>query len=236
MKKVYLIGDCHSTRVWQHWDPERCPLQFKVWGLAGLTAWTFDPYLYEKEHKLSEGIENVNQYVEKEQNWWVRDFNDFKDPDLVIVWLGYVDIRQRLPHFKNAKEDAIQYLDRVRNYYKNSQIQIVEPLPQFTEMLLKYDGISPTYTYEERQSQNDEFCKAINDYAYQHGMIKPITQQQIKDAVGIMEFTTEYAADAFPLAEPWHNSKKDSLKEEYWEKIYYLFMHNAIQILDIAVD
>ena len=236
MKKVYLIGDCHSTRIWEHWNPERCPLEFKVWGMAGLTAWSFDPYEYEKEHKKSEGIENKSLYVEKEQDWWSREFNEFKDPDLVLVWLGYVDIRQRLPHFKNAKEDAIQYLDRIKNYYKNSRIQIIEPLPQFTEMLLKYDGISPSYTYEERQEQNDEFCKAINEYAMHHAMPKPITQQQIKNAVDIQEFTTEYAADAFPLAQPWHNPKKDALKTEYWEKIYNLFMHHAIQILDIAVD
>ena len=228
MKKVYLIGDCHTTRVWEHWNPETCPVDFKAWGMAGLTAWSFDPELYSAENKKSEGLENINQYVDKPQEWWIRDFNEFKDPAIVLIWLGYVDIRQRLVEYNNAIEDAYQMLDRVRNYYKNSIIQIIEPLPQFTEMLLKYDGISPTFTYEDRQNQNNIFCGALREYAQEHNMLTPITQQSIKDAVGIQEFTTEYAADVINPDQPWHNKKKDALKKEYWEKIYNLFIIKSV--------
>jgi hypothetical protein len=230
MKKIYLIGDCHSTRVWQHWNPE-INVKFKAWGMAGLTAWSFDPEKYQDEMKTSDGIENVSQYVNKPQQWWVRKLNEFNDAQVILLWLGYVDIRQRLPHYKNAEEVAIQYLDRMREFYKRSTIQIIEPLPQFTEMLLKYDGISPSYTYEERQEQNDIFCKALNDYAEKHGMLKPVTQQEIKDAVGIQEFTTEYAADVIPLDQPWYNPKKDALKTEYWGKIYDLFLKKGREAL-----
>ena len=228
MKKVYLIGDCHTTRVWEHWNPETCPVDFKAWGMAGLTAWSFDPELYSAESKQSEGLESTNQYVDKPQEWWIRDFNEFKDPAIVLVWLGYVDIRQRLVDYDNAIEDAYQMLDRVRNYYKNSIIQIIEPLPQFTEMLLKYDGISPTFTYEDRQNQNNIFCGALREYAQEHNMLPPITQQSIKDAVGIQEFTIEYAADVINPDQPWHNKKKDALKKEYWEKIYNLFIIKSV--------
>ena len=228
MKKVYLIGDCHATRVWEHWNPETCPVDFKAWGMAGLTAWSFDPELYSAESKQSEGLESTNQYVDKPQEWWIRDFNEFKDPAIVLVWLGYVDIRQRLVDYDNAIEDAYQMLDRVRNYYKNSIIQIIEPLPQFTEMLLKYDGISPTFTYEDRQNQNNIFCGALREYAQEHNMLPPITQQSIKDAVGIQEFTIEYAADVINPDQPWHNKKKDALKKEYWEKIYNLFIIKSV--------
>jgi len=233
MKKVYLIGDCHTTRVWEHWNPDTAPVDFKAWGMAGLTAWSFNPDTYSAENKKSEGLENVNLYIDKPQEWWIKDFNEFKDPDIVLIWLGYVDIRQRLVDYNNAKEDAYQMLDRVRSYYKNSVIQIIEPLPQFTEMLLKYDGISPTFTYEDRQNQNNIFCGALKEYTQQHNMLTPITQQEIKDAVGIQEFTIDYATDVIPLDQPWHNKKKDALKKEYWAKIYDLFISKSV---DIAVD
>jgi hypothetical protein len=233
MKKVYLIGDCHTTRVWEHWNPDTAPVDFKAWGMAGLTAWSFNPEVYSSENKKSEGLENVNLYIDKPQEWWIRDFSEFKDPDIVLIWLGYVDIRQRLVDYNNAKEDAYQMLDRVRSYYKNSVIQIIEPLPQFTEMLLKYDGISPTFTYEDRQNQNNIFCGALKEYTQQHNMLTPITQQEIKDAVGIQEFTIDYATDVIPLDQPWHNKKKDALKKEYWAKIYDLFISKSV---DIAVD
>ena len=232
MKKVYLLGDCHTTRVYEHWNPETCPVDFKAWGLAGMTAWTFDPFELENEEKLSNGIENINEYVKKEYSF-VKKFNEFKDPDIVLVWLGYVDIRQRLPEWDNAEKDAYQILDRIRAYYTNSVIQVIEPLPQFTEMLLKYDGISPVQTYEERQRQNHIFCAALNEYTKNHNMLKPITQQEIKDAVGIQEFTIEHAADVFPLDQPWHNNKKDALKKDRWAEIYNLFINKSV---DIAVD
>jgi hypothetical protein len=233
MKKVYLIGDCHTTRVWEHWDPDTAPVDFKAWGIAGLTAWSFNPDIYSAENKKSEGLENLNEYINKPQEWWIRGFNEFKDPDIVLIWLGYVDIRQRLVDYNNAKEDAYQMLDRVRSYYKNSVIQIIEPLPQFTEMLLKYDGISPIFSYEDRQNQNNIFCGALKEYTQQHNMLTPITQQEIKDAVGIQEFTIDHAADVIPLDQPWHNKKKDALKKKYWAKIYDLFISKS---LDIAVD
>lgn len=223
MKKVYLLGDCHSTRIWEHWDPENCPVDFKAWGVAGMTAWSFDPERLEKEQMESNGIENVNHFVEKDREYFNMKFNEFKDADVVLVWLGYVDVRQRLAVHKNAKEDAYQLLDRICKYYPEATIQIIEPLPQFTEMLLKYEGISPSYTYEERQEQNAEFCASLNEYAELHSLPKPITQQEIKDAVGIQEFTPEYAAT-------WAPHPQDSLKREYWAKIYDLFISKASKL------
>ena len=64
-------------------------------------------------------------------------------------------------------------------------------------------------------------------------MLTPITQQEIKDAVGIQEFTIEYAADVISPDQPWHNKKKDALKKEYWAKIYDLFINKS---MNIAVD
>lgn len=220
MKTVHLIGDCHSTRIWEHWNPETCPVDFKVWGVAGMTAYAFDPVKFEEEKMESSGIESQSDYLDMPREYWVMPFNEFKSPDLVLVWLGYVDIRQWLPKHKNTEEVVIKYLDRIREYYKDSVIQIVEPLPQFTEMLLKYEGISPSYTYEERQDINKIFVDTLNKYVIEHRMPAPITQDEIKEAVGLKEFTPEDCAT-------WAPHPQDSLKREYWAKIYDLFMRKS---------
>jgi hypothetical protein len=223
MRSVNLIGDCHSTRIWEHWNPEDCPVDFKVWGVAGMTAWAFDPKKLEEEKAESSGIESGSDYCVKPRNYWVRPFNEFKDSDIVMLWLGYVDIRQWLPKYKNTEQTVIEYLDRVREYFKGSTIQLIEPLPQFTEMLLKYDGISPSYTYQERQDINGIFVKTLNQYAKDHNMLMPITQEEIKEAVGLNELTPEDTAT-------WAPHPQDSLKREYWSKIYDMFIEKASKI------
>lgn len=228
MKTVNLIGDCHSTRVWEWWNPETCPVDFKVWGKAGLKAWSFYPEKMEQENKQSSGIETVSQYVLNELDEpWIRPFGEFKNADLIMIWMGYVDIRQFMPKYEplqnNSKKVIVEFLDRVREYYKGSIIQIIEPLPQFTEMHLKYEGISPSYTYEERQSINKLFVDTLNEYVIEHNMLTPITQQEIKDAIGFQELTLECVHSVAP-------HPQDSLKPELWGKIYNLFIEKANNI------
>jgi len=225
MPSVNLIGDCHATRIWEHWDPKTCPVDFKVWGLAGMTAWAFDPKKFEEEGTVSSGIESGNYYFVKPRDYWERPFGEFKNTDIVLVWLGYVDIRQWLPKHKNTEQTVIKYLDRVTEYFKGSFIQLIEPLPQFTEMLLKYEGISPSYTYQERQDINGIFVKTLNDYARDHKMLTPISQEEIREAVGLSEFTPEDAAT-------WAPHPQDSLKREYWAKIYELFIKKIVLLKD----
>jgi hypothetical protein len=84
-------------------------------------------------------------------------------------------------------------------------------------MLLKYEGISPSYTYKERQEINGVFVKTLNEYAKEHKMLMPISQEEIREAVGLSEFTPEDTAT-------WAPHPQDSLKREYWEKIFKLFI------------
>lgn len=223
MYNLYLIGDCHTTRVFSHWNPQKCLPTFNAWGKGGMTAWSFDPYKLEEDNEISWGIERVNHNIKKPAIEFRAGFKEFKNPDLVLVWLGYVDIRSKLPRHKNAKEVVYKYLDRISSYYSNSIIQIVEPLPQFREFLLKSENLSPKYTYEERLEQNYEFCKYLNQYIEDYGMLKPITQQEIKDAIGIQELTAEHAAT-------WAPHPQDSLKEEYWQMVYDLFISRANEV------
>jgi hypothetical protein len=225
MNKVYLIGDCHTTRVFEHWNPVDCPSHFYAWGKGGLTAWSFDPYKLEKDNEISGGIEKNNIYIKQAGEKFKSVFKRFKDPDIILVWLGYVDIRSKLPLYKNSKEVVYKYLDLVSSYYPNSIIQIIEPLPQFKEILLKSDNLSPKYSYEERLEQNNEFVKYLNEYIQDHNMLNPITQQEIKDTIGIQELREEHAAN-------WAPHPQDSLKNEYWKMIYDLFISRANEVYE----
>jgi hypothetical protein len=224
MEKVYLIGDCHAARVSEHWNPKTCLVDYKVWGKHGTYAWKFDPKSLADSNMVSTGVETHSLYVPEDR--LQMNFADIKDDGLIQVWIGYVDIRQLLPEHKDAKACVYKYLDTVLEYFPNSKIQVIEPLPQFTEMLLKKTGISPEYTYEERQTQNKNFCEAINEYSVSHNLEKVITQQQIKDAVGLQEFRTEHT----PLDRP---HPIDSLRQEYFAHIYNLFLEESYNVFGI---
>ena len=224
MDNVYLIGDCHTARVLEHWNPDTCLVDYKIWGKPGYHAWIFEPKHFAEQDLISVGVETGNLYV-NDRNLQ-RPWTDIKDDGLIQAWFGYVDIRQHLPAKLNAKECAYKYLDELLAYFPNSKIQLIEPLPQFTEMLLKKPGIHESYTYEERQQQNKEFCEAINEYAKEHNLEKVITQQQIKDAVGLDEFRPEHSPDDLP-------HPVDSLKKPYFTHIYNLFLEEAYKIVGI---
>lgn len=227
MQKVYLIGDCHTARILEHWNPKTCPVDFKAWGKGGTNAWMIDLKQKTEENELSSGTEISSFYVKDDK--LQLNFADIKDDGLIQIWLGYVDVRQLLPEHKDADLTAKKLVEKFVDFYPNSKLQFIEPLPQFTEMLLKYEGISPSYTYEERQQQNKEFCEALRKYAAEYGLEKVVTQQQIHDVLGNIEFT----ADITPKDRP---HPVDCLPQELNAPIYDLFIREACKVLDIAVD
>ena len=32
MKKVFIFGDCHTARIWEHYNSKNCPVNLKMWG------------------------------------------------------------------------------------------------------------------------------------------------------------------------------------------------------------
>ena len=115
-------------------------------------------------------------------------------------------------------------LDYLKNYFKNSKIAIIEPLPQFTEMLLKYEGISPYYTYNQRLDQNKKFLESVHAYAREAGITNFIYQSEILDCLGVTELTPEMTHNKAP-------HPVDGLKDEYNKKILDLFVKKAKEVL-----
>lgn len=220
MTKIYAIGDCHLSRVQEHYNPSESDVDFVIWGKAAKKIWDINFAEMLTLDEVSSG---------KEQQRFDGDgvtlFSQIKDEDVLFAWFGYVDIRTFLSKYNNADEVAKRYIDQLKSYFKNSLIVIIEPLPQFTEMLLKYEGISPSYTYEERLNQNKLFIESLHKYALDAGITHFITQDDIRKAIGSDELTPAMTHTKAP-------HPVDGLKDEYNQNIFFLFERYAKKIIE----
>jgi hypothetical protein len=220
MTKVHIIGDCHVSRIYEHHYPEKTDVDFVFWGRRGVKAFAVDFHHMKETHMDSSGIEQSRGI-----DHFPMDFAEIEDEGIVWIWIGYVDIRQFLPKYKNADDIAKRLVDHVKSYFKNAKVSFIEPLPQFYEMLLKYEGISPTYTFEERQQQNTEFLAALEKYAMEAGFGISVRQQEILDLLGVDKLDASMTHDDAP-------HPVDGLKPEYNKKIYELFEKKAKEAID----
>jgi hypothetical protein len=218
MKKVYLIGDCHLSRVSEHYDENDGQTQMVFWGKAAKKIWDLDFEKMQQEKELSSGKEQQEFFEDG-----VIPFSEIKDDGIILSWFGYVDIRTFLSDYDNADKVAKKYIAELTKTFKNSIIVIIEPLPQFTEMLLKYEGISPYYTYEQRLDQNEKFINSMHKYAQEAGVSNFIFQSEILECLGVKELTPEMTHTKAP-------HPVDGLKDEYSEKILNLFTKKALSL------
>lgn len=220
MTIIYAMGDCHLSRVQEHYDPNNSDINFVIWGKAAKKIWDLDFDEMRSSNEISSGKEQ-----QKFDGDGVTEFVAIKDESVIFSWFGYVDIRTFLSKYENADEVAKKYIDQLKNGFKNSLIVIIEPLPQFTEMLLKYEGISPSYTYEQRLNQNKLFLESMHKYAKEAGITNFITQSEILEAIGENELTPSMTHNKAP-------HPVDGLKDEYNKKIFLLFEKYAKKIIE----
>jgi hypothetical protein len=216
-KKIYIIGDCHTSRVQEHYKKEESDVDIIFWGKAAKKIFDLDFKKMSTEPELSSGKES-----QMFENDGVIPFSEVKDDGVVFSWFGYVDIRTFLTKYNNPEEIAKLYVDQLKSYFSNSKIIIIEPLPQFTEMLLKYEGISPYYTHEERINQNNLFLKHLHDYCKENNINNFITQDEILKTLGVRELTPSMTHTKAP-------HPVDGLKDEYNTKIFDLFYKYALR-------
>ena len=219
MKKIYLIGDCHLSRVSEHYEEENNnKIDMVFWAKAAKKIWDLDFKTMYDEGELSSGKEEQRSYEDG-----VIPFSDIKDDGIIFSWFGYVDIRTFLSRYSNADSVAQKYIKQLTGTFKNSEIVIIEPLPQFTEMLLKYEGISPHYTYEQRLYQNYDFLESLHFYAEEAGIKNFILQSEILDCLGVSELIPEMTHDKAP-------HPVDGLQDKYNKKILDLFIKKALEL------
>ena len=219
MTNVYMVGDCHLSRALEHYNPSDYENNFIVWAKAGTKAFGFDVNELKSENMISSGVEIQRKYPHTPIT-----FSEIKDDSVVVFWLGYIDIRLFLNKYKNADEVVKSYIDHIKSNFTNSRVILLEPLPQFTEMLLKYEGISPSYTYEERLDQNSQFLSALHKYAKEAGFEIAVTQQDILDVLDVKELTPDMTHSDAP-------HPVDGLQPIYMEKIFKLFANKITELL-----
>lgn len=207
-----MISDCHLARAIEHYYPEKHGEHFVPWPKAGTKLHGFSIEALREVDEMSSGVEIARTIDHKPM-----PFSSIKDDGVLALWLGYVDVRTFLSKYKNAEELVIKFIDNVKANFPNSKVVIIEPLPQFTEMLLKHEGISPYYTHEQRIDQNREFLAALHKHAKEAGFEIVITQQDILDALGVPELTPSMTHTDAP-------HPVDGLKPEHMEKIWNLFV------------
>ena len=207
MSTASIFGDCHLARVYEHHPDDQENIKF--WGTAGAKAFGIDFEEFSKINKISSGTEIGNKDP--------VGFRETENSKLIVLWFGYVDIRQNLPKYKNSEVIVKDYVDNAISFFKNKDILFVEPLPQFDKMYLKYDGISPEYTYEERLVQNDEFNFYLSKYTKNAGLKTPVNQKLIFDALGVDYLDSKVLRKIAP-------HPVDSLSEEYNKRLYDFFI------------
>lgn len=218
MRKLYLIGDCQSTRIYEnHIDGD-----FIVWGKGGMSAWNFNPKRFTQQNLKSSSPDSP-RFNRKKTNW-----REIQDDSVIMFWFGYIDVKYLLPKYNNADECAKKYIGAIMENFPNSKKIILEPHPQFLEnMILSWEDVEE-YSYADRMIQNDLFSAALFHYAGLHGL-EVITQKQILECIGVDQLTIRHANSN-------HIHVVDGLKEEYTKKIYdMLIKYNTKQDSQSAI-
>jgi hypothetical protein len=221
MKNIYMLGDCHLSRAIEHWNPEKEKANFIVWSKPGVKVHGFSFEQMREENPMSSGVELIRDVDHKPE-----PFDIIKDDGVFALWMGYVDVRTFLSRYKNSDSMVKSFIDNVKLNFPNSKVVFIEPLPQFTEMLLKFEGISPYYTHEERIDQNREFLAALHKYAAEAGFEILITQKDILEALEVPELTPSMTHSDAP-------HPVDGLRPEYMSKVWKLF---SDKLTEIVVD
>lgn len=211
--QIALIGDCHSARIYQSHLRAGSKVDFKVFSYGGLKAWDID-------------FNSLNDlgYVDVENESTSLTFSDIKDEGVVMIWLGYVDSKTHLPKYQNASICAEQLVRKAVDYFKNATLIFIDPLPQFEETIMRYDGEHHYYDYDERLTQDHIFRNNLRKWAGKLGNHHIISQSEIFDALGITSLNLSHTQSL-------SDHPQDRLKDYLSDLLYELFINKALKLL-----
>jgi hypothetical protein len=141
---IYIFGDSHTDRLEVSSLPNN---KITYCSEQGKTAWAFDYSKYDI-------LQNLNS------------------SDVIIPWLGYVDIKNRLPKTLNTDECVLRYMNKTFDYFPNNRIIFMEPFPQFKVYMGKNTG--GYVPYDERLLQHNIFVESLHKYCEKFGLDKPV--------------------------------------------------------------
>lgn len=131
MNNTYIIGDSHVERMHDSVVDE------KIKNL----------YFISYDGKSGYGVKYDNLQL--------------TENDIIIVCFGYIDVKVKLPEFKNTSIAVKTYVDKTLNFFSNNQIIFTEPFPQFIE---KAGNGFPLYDIDLRYKYHTEYVNELNKY------------------------------------------------------------------------
>jgi hypothetical protein len=239
MTRVYVIGDCHTSRVNAIHEEMNAPRNFiapkvwgddrriedtsthlRFWGIEGMQAWNMKLDQLHAENTLSSAAEDFPGIAGITDNLELRfNFNEVEDADIVMPWVGYIDCRNFIPKYRNPEEAVDNYIDQVFKFFKTSKVRFIEPMPQF-EFLGTYN-YNEGYTYEDKTYWNDLFISYLRKRSSELGLMDPINQSVIYEAVGHKPFSTKVAR----FGGEYHDyTIVDGLRGQFSKNIYEAFI------------
>jgi hypothetical protein len=235
MSKVYVIGDCHTSRSYSHhinsnisknylgprvWENhttiENTDIELKMWGLSGYKCWGMDLDKDYAENTLSSSAEDIVDIPGFSDNLSNEfGFSEVKQGDIIMPWIGYIDCRNHLPRYKNAEEVVKKYVDNTLTFFKDSRIRFIEPFPQF-DYLGTHNYTEP-FEYKEKTYWNDIFIEYLHKYSDIAGLMTPVSQSIVYKALNTDKIDRSFAK----LGSEYHNyTLIDGLKHQYNYSVY----------------
>ena len=234
MAYISLIGDCHSSRILkEHLLNNEFDINFTVWSKGGMKLGYpngFNPQVLFDKNKKSDGLEEKIKNID---NYYTTEFDKIKDRGVIIIWLGYIDIKLFLPKLNNSYEIINNSINNINNYFKNAKILFAEPLPQFKQFISIKEENLEEINYEKRLQANNNFINDLQNILKEKNMYPAIKQEEVKKIIGLAELDIK---DTLPGIN--YNSKsyeilhdKDALLPEHYYKIYQLFIQKSLDIV-----
>jgi len=163
MKKVVILGDCHKENIFNENLNKNLNFDLNIYYRPGLRVVGFTG-------KLNE-LKDVFSLMELEKN-------KYSNSDLIMPWLGHVDILFFLVKHKNAEKVAEYYVKNFIKMFPNKKIRFIEPLPQFIDTHVLTAPQDKFYSFEDRVEQNDLFIKSLRNFSNEFNLMPPINQEK----------------------------------------------------------
>ena len=181
--KAYLIGDCQSNRVYEHYYGDGSMIDLHLWGKGGQSAWNYNPEKFKKTEMLGSGMEHGEN-----KTYQPFPYSQIQDnPDtLIIAGFGYIDCKYKI-HLAggDTEKTAYRYIEALKKEYDQSTILLIEPLPQFIEDIYIPSEKIPVFGYDIRRPIELDFCHNLKKFAKDFGITNYITQEEILEAIGL---------------------------------------------------
>jgi hypothetical protein len=220
--KAYLIGDCQSNRVYEHYTGDGSMINLMLWGKGGKSAWHFDPIEMRKKEVVGDKLEHSNAVYTYEP--FSFSLVEDSEENLIVAWFGYIDCKYKIAIHDDAEQTAYRYVNNLKKHFSRSKILLIEPLPQFVEDIYIESEKIPVFDYEVRRRIELEFCSALKMFAKDFGIENYITQEEILEAIGLNELTLNDTPDD-------RENRIDGLKPHHNLAIYNLIVQRSIKII-----